>query len=393
MDTDDLLDDILETTPEDYDREDSEERKMHEEAEEADNAHARRERGEDDDEPPIAADGPPRDDEEVEASADRDDDNQESEREEEASAEDEEEDPVAKQNEGLRKELVRLRKELASRPPAAPVAPAVNPAQLQQPVAVPPAPGAPQAPAPQQTTQVPVQVSEDGRQVYVNANDPMFTEAIRQEAARLVEQSRQPSPQEQMLQANTQATSAFISEAPDRHRGVVERAQALDDYMSLNVQNLLAQGYKFNSVDEVVGVMNDLGITQQAAQLFPDVEQTVGIGTFVQGMASGHPAWRTQIYRQMSSSAPNVQQRQSGLREQLASRRKQPGAGVLEGAPPSMARRGGTRTSSGTTDEKEFAALEQEFENNVLFFPDDKYNRLKTLGKKLDKPGWARSDR
>ena len=289
----------------------------------------------------------------------------------------EDEDPVAKRERGMRKEIVELRRKLAQASAGVQKPPTPGPVQQM------PAP-APAPPAPGRTTEAPqfrVMVSEDGSQVYV---DPQaVSEYVRQEAARVVEASRQPTPQDIKVMENERATQEFVLVDPETNGPIAERAKQADDYLTLQLQNMLASGHQFSTVREAVDKMRLFGIDQQMDQYFPEISPM--FDEFVEGMASGNPIWRRSILTRMRDAyAPSDPAPSKGPRPNIVP--KAPPK-VTE-MPKSLTRKGGSRSQGQTSDEKEFNSLSDEFQKDFMLMPEEKWNRMQSLGKRLGKKGY-----
>ena len=280
---------------------------------------------------------------------------------------------LEKQNAGLRREIQKLRQaqRLAPPVPQVPIAP-------QAPQVVPQAPPLPsQTTAPQHAAPVPVMMSDDGQNVYV---DPSALDAL---VSQRIHQSQQPTPQQITMQRNAEAVQSFIAEDP-ANRGVVDRAKQADDYISLNIEQALSQGFQFNSVAGVIQHLEASGVAKKIAESIPEVGSSVSFAEFVAGMGCGDPIIRNALLGRMrpaGTPAPGVPVVNLGDPNALQS---------VQGGPKSMTRKGGQREQAPSGDKAEFDALEQRFQADPVFGLNDKeFSSMKSLGRKLGVDGWA----
>ena len=97
----------------------------------------------------------------------------------------------------------------------------------------------PVAPPPADTTahEVPVLVSKDGKSVYV---DPEALDRhVNERAQQIVQQASRPSPEQVRIFQNQKATNDFIAADPERRETVATRVREVDDYLTLQVQDLM----------------------------------------------------------------------------------------------------------------------------------------------------------
>jgi hypothetical protein len=274
--------------------------------------------------------------------------------------------PAEKEKQGLLKEISELRQKIN---------------ETKRPAASPP-PVMPMAPPPAATTalpsnervpgHVPVLVSEDGQSVY---NDPdAFREEVESTARRMIQEANTPSPEQLKAMATQKSVDDFVALDPGRNQPLADRAQQADDYIVLHVQKLVGEGHQFTSVADVTNTLKAQGIDKNVTQHFPEIEGM--FDEFVAGRTSGDPVWRRSLLDRMAprGEAPKV---------------NDPVTPSVEGLPRSMSKKGGTKTGSMTTDESEFEFLNTEFQENVVFFDDKKFERLEELGARLEKPGFG----
>ena len=276
---------------------------------------------------------------------------------------DEEVDEAEKRNRGLLKEITELRRKLSaaqqqsSTQPVAPVAP--------------PAASTTAQPADKPKGRLQVVVDENGKEVYGDLEQAR--DYLKQIVNEEYENRSRPTPAQIKIFENQRATEEFVAADRERNAPVAERAQQADDYLTAQLETLAAEGYQFRSAREASALLRHRGIDTQTAEYFPELAPM--FDEFIAGMASGDPIWRRSILERMS---PAIEAKQPAP----------PPLKSVKGLPPSLAKRGGSRSTSPNSDESEFEALRDEFKKDVAFFPDEKYERLQSLGRKLEKPGF-----
>lgn len=279
----------------------------------------------------------------------------------EADAEGKPEADLAKQNAGLLKEIQRLRAERAAW---------VAKQSAQLPMA--PTPLASTAPPTPGKPMVPVQVSPDGRSVYVDPDQ--LQEFIDARASEQVSRAMTPSPQQVLAARTNQMLSEFV--AGDQARAqVVDRVNQADDFLTLQIQNLQAQGYRPQSVDEAVALLKQTGIDKAFAGYFPEIAPM--LDEFVMAQASDQIAWKRSVLDRLAGTTKQARKpatTPTGAKRELGTQ------------PRSMTRKGGSRKSQ-TSDEAEFKALEGEFRSDPAAMPEAKYKRYIALGKKIGVEG------
>ena len=312
------------------------------------------------------------DDDSGEPPADEDDDEGEVGDEDEGDdenqgSESESEPPAAKKGkkdpqQGLLKELretrqknAELQAQLAARPPTAPPPGDTTAAPVDQP-----------------NNQIPVTVSEDGKQVYVDFDNPDVQRIIANQSRA----ANAPTPQELKQQALAGAMRDFAAEEAG-NSSIVERANEIDDFVSANVESLMMRGLRPQTIGQVVQALEDAGVGQRVAEAYPEMEGM--FPEFVEAMSSGNPTWRTSMYRRMKSAAAAPP---APSRDESRPNIPRPKS------PRSLARKGGRRSEGGTADEKEYDALQSRFKDDFMLMPEDKWNRMQELGVKLGKPGY-----
>lgn len=289
-----------------------------------------------------------------------------------ADAEDDEggDDPEAlkKQNVGLRKEIAKLREQ-------AKLSRFAPPQQNQQPV----------APAAQQTTQVtrpmiPVRVSEDGREVYVDPD--ALDRLIEERAAAAAARAAAPTPEQIISNEVRIATEQFVSENPT-NVDVVKRVKEVDEFLTFHVAQLVQEGYQIRSVHDAVQALEAKGIDQQVLNAYPELKG-IGFSDFFEQMSDGRAAARRVLLRTIAASQPSAPK----PRQRTANGAKRP----LGDQPRSLTRKGGGKATAATSDEREFKDLEARFRESGISlkdFPEKDYKRMSQLGKKLGIEGFV----
>lgn len=325
------------------------------------------------------------DDDEREDDSDEDGDSDEDEEQEESTGEDEDEsdgddnkdkeensqDRLKRENEGLKKAIVKLRQkndQLAMKQRQQPVIPQYQQQQRTEPIK-------PSAPP-----KIMVKVDENGKDVLI---DPESLEAWYLDRLKRDEEARSiPHPDQIKFARTQQATYNYIQEDPT-NQTVVERVNMADDYFTAQITNLLHQGYKFTTIEEAVPLMQSLGIDKQALKMFPEIRE-VGFSEFISGLGSGDATSRLLIYKTVKRSMFN---RSASPLSNVGKKTNNGAPRTLENSPRSLARKGGSRTSTPkTTEMAEFEDLYAEFQANgplgAATMPKDKYDRMIKLGKK-----------
>ena len=283
----------------------------------------------------------------------------------EVEGEDEDDELTAKEKQGLLKEIAELRRRLSTPPPPAP------PTYAQPP-----------PPPPSQSTaipgRVPVLVSEDGMSVYT---DPDATRAEMERIARqLITEAQTPTPQQLNAMENSRAVQDYVSRDPERNQAVANRMKEADDFIALHIQNLAAEGHQIGSVRDAINVMRERGLDQNVIKYFPEIADN--FDEFIEGSASGKATWRRSLLERFGShSADRTPEPTTARGKDLVPN--------ISNLPQSLTRKGGTRTTSTSSDESEFELMSAEFSEEVIFYPEKKFRRLQDLGKKLGKPGYV----
>ena len=367
MELDDIFDEILDAPQAELEErtldgaEDEEEEPEADIGEEEESASTE----EDDDNTPVVKLLPDSDREEAEGSeSDGADDDQESESDDSPSADSP---ALTGREQGLLREMASLRQknqELTL--------------QHQQPVMQ-----APQAPLPQETTapdpmlgRVPLIVSEDGQHVY---NDDAALDArIEQRAQALIDRAAQPTEDQVRVFKVRQMTDAYVAEDPDMRGPAAVLVHQADEYISQHLTALISAGHKFRDAAHAAETLRELGIDKQIGEYFPTIEPM--LDEFVEGVSSGSPRWRRTILEKLTSAGGSSAGESAVPNPDLKVK--------LGRVPQSMTKKGGTRSQTTSADDKEFNHLEEGFRDNILGYPQDKYDRLQELGKSLGKPGY-----
>jgi hypothetical protein len=277
---------------------------------------------------------------------------------------DEEElDPAAKRAAGLQREVSRLRKELAMRN--------ATPPADQGPVA-PPAAVTTAQPVTESVLGPQVKVSEDGQQVYVDPD--AFTEAVRREAQQLIEEASKPTEQQIATQRNMQMRQDFIAEDP-ANKEALAIADEADGFITLQLQNLISQGFRPQSVEHAIQALEQTGVAEQVREFFPEVGSM--FSEFVEAQASSSPTWKRSVLTRLRAPASPHNTGTGG-----------PKLKSVTNAPQSLAKKGGTRSHNKNPDRLEFEALEKQFRTEGVLMDDASYDKLKKLGVTLEMPGY-----
>lgn len=273
-----------------------------------------------------------------------------------------------KRADGLQRELAKLRQELRTER-------LKHKQQMQA-----PAPTSQQSPveqAPQKPQGIPVVVSEDGHNVYVDPD--ALGQTVEERARAIVEQAQRPTPEQMAEMQERQVLAEFIAENPQAHEPAIQRARQAEEYIGLLGQRIaMQQGIQYATPADLVTVLRQTGADQEVAQHFPDVAPI--LDEFVFAAASGQPQWKRSIYQRIAASQASAAD--SGTETPAPPLRD------VSQSPQALARKGGGRTTSPTTEEREFDALEGEFRRDPVMFDEKKYKRMTELGRKLDKPGF-----
>jgi len=268
---------------------------------------------------------------------------------------------LAKENAGLRRELQKLR----------------NQNRLAQPAPVVPVPPADVQPVGDHPGRIPVMLSDDGQQVYVDQSvvDSLISQGIAQ--------SRQPTQRDLVLQRNAEQVQQFIAEDPG-NREVVNRAQEADDFITLNIENLMAQGVVFSSQADVIQHLEAAGIDKKISEFTPEIGSAVSFAEFIAARSSGDAVLGKALLQRMRGNgaaadpAPNPP--------------VPPALEDVSGAPRALARKGGARSEPPGEDKREFDALQARFSANPFNgVSEAEYTRLEELGRNLRIEGWEAS--
>lgn len=257
----------------------------------------------------------------------------------------------------LLKEIARLRGQLASKPPTAPP------------------PGSTTAPP---LGPVPVIVSEDGTKVYVDPRS--MQEQIRRIAYEEAVRLNTPTPEQVRQMQVEKAGQEYLAKNPQAEAAVL-RAKRADEFLTAHIATLKQQGHEYGTFSDVIQHMRVLGIEDQFYNYFPEIKE-IGIDDFVEAMASGLPSSRRLLYDKMTAAISPSRPKGKPPKRNGAPRE-------LGNQPKSLTRKGGGRaTAASGSDEAELKALEAEFQENVAKFPDSKYKRMQSLGRKLGVEGY-----
>lgn len=275
-------------------------------------------------------------------------------------------DELKKQNIGLRKEIAKLREQAKLR----------QFAPQQQPVA----PMAQQSTQQQRQQPVPVVVSEDGRQVYV---DPVALDRLIEErAAAAAARANAPTPEQIINYEVKTATDQFLAEDP-AHIEVVKRVKEVDEFLTYHVAQLAQEGYRITNTADAVAILESKGVDQQVLNAYPELRE-IGFADFFDQMSMGKGSARRLLLRQVAAA--------SKVRTRAPKRTSNGAKRPLGDQPKALSRKGGGKQTAATSDEREFQALEAEFRENGISlkdFPESKFKRMNQLGKKLGLEGFV----
>ena len=310
-----------------------------------------------------------------------------------------EENEATKREQGLQAEIANLRKKMremeaqrnleaaqAQAPAVPPQVPAPPPPghTTAPPVGGPPQVGQPGATPNTELPQIPVMMSPDGSQVYV---DPEAVQKLIDDRANsILNEALQPRPEDVSRQQAIAAAEQFAS-ANEANREVVARANQAEEFIALNLKTLLAQGYQFQNAQQMVDTMEALGVDKNVVQHFPELEGT--FGEFVESMTNPQPLVRTLMYRELArrvGSAAPATPTQGNPPNTPNPTLPPPPAGT---SPPSMAKAGGDRTPDSSPNMQEFQELDQRFQADGFSLSNEEFARLKQLGKQLDIEGYV----
>lgn len=272
----------------------------------------------------------------------------------------------AKREEGLQAEVQRLRLERRQHAvQAAQQQQQYPPQQPQQSAPMAPDPGVP----PADPNRIPVVVAEDGQSVFVDQE--ALTAQMQATARSAYEDAMRPTPEQVRAENTRQFAQGFIGENPERNQPIFEDAQRADDFISMALINAAQQqGFQPRSIEDVNQFLHHTGIDKQVEEFFPDIAEN--LDEFVAAYASDNTAWKHSVLNRIGGVAP--QSNGNTVRQRLES---------VGNAPTSLARKGSGRSQSPSTDEREFESLEKGFRENMWDFPEEKYERMQALGKKL----------
>jgi hypothetical protein len=285
-----------------------------------------------------------------------------------APAEDETLESVQKQRDGLLRQ-VKKQREKAKETLLAPVVPIAPVPQLAPVAQIQPTPPATPQPLPTDS-RVGIVLDPNGTDVYVDqaAQDARTIELIRQ--------ANTPTPQQMEIQVLGRAIEEFRAADPKVNGAIVDAMKVADDYVT---QHMEASGRLFVSPAEVTQFLIEGGQAQTVIDGTPGLT-TENFPEYMSSMASRDPAIRTGMLRRMLPTA--------GAAVNPIVDPSKPVS--VAGAPTALADKGGTRSVSSEGDEAEFTALNSKYENDpVLGVTDAQYERIKELGQKLGKEGYA----
>jgi hypothetical protein len=243
-----------------------------------------------------------------------------------------------------------------------------------------PAPtSAPVADAAPKPAGIPVKVSADGQQVYVDpAELAQFGYLTREQVA----EAMKPTPEQMAAMAEQRAVQGFIAEKPN-HAEVFRTAQQAGEYLKLALAEAIqSHGYQPMTAADLITVAREAGVADQVAEYFPVLAPH--LDEFIEALTDGTPAWRANVLRRIAASAQTAED----APESRPALQAKPVLRSVKNAPQSLARKGGARTEA-SGDVQEFEGLERRFRADQIFFPPADLKRLKELGTKLRKSGYV----
>jgi hypothetical protein len=231
-----------------------------------------------------------------------------------------------------------------------------------------PAAGAPASEAPPGMR---VEVSPDGKHVYVPE----------EEARRLLEQQNQPSPEEQAVlqyaQAKASAYQQFqfshMEDGREQAEEAIRNVTEADTWLANQVAMIQQSGVQLTA-NQLPQALQHFGVFDELGRQYPDV------APFMQELmgawSTRNPMWEQSILERIYSRKSD---RAKGESAPLKS---------VENTPVSMARKGGSRSDSPRTDEAEFEKLDASYKEDPLSLDSKQFKRWRELMIKLEKPGW-----
>ena len=292
------------------------------------------------------------------------------EEEAEAEPEDAPEDENEKVRQGLLRDLQKERREKAE------MQAKLNTAQrmMDQPV----------APAPQMTTHqapqanvpelpgLPVQVTEDGQNVYIDRD--MLTEEVQRisNAPREYTQAEISTMTENATREMYIGASANQEEANVR-LAMADRANQANGFLAAKMQELASQGHQITSPAEGLHVMRQMGADKEFEMHFPEIAPMVD--EFAETMTYGSPLLRSKMYERIAPEP--AQSVQDDIIPPGPTRR------VAADGPRSMAKKGGQRSTPKTAKQAQYEQMRDEFQRDIMGFPRSKFKEMKALGREL----------
>jgi hypothetical protein len=203
--------------------------------------------------------------------------------------------------------------------------------------------------------------------------DPNAVEGLVSSAAQAaVQAALTPTPEQQEQMRVNQEIEQIRQEYPDAMR----KADAAEEFLAETLRSFVAQGYRFQSYEQIRNLMIERGVDQQLAQHIPELGGPMFV-EFMDSLNSNNPTWRRSVASRMEAP-PVANSALEGL---------PPAAPSM--SPPALARRGGSRTGDvPQADRAEFEQLEVEFRKDITLMPQEKYDRMRELGAKLGVEGY-----
>lgn len=282
-------------------------------------------------------------------------------------------DKAAKRDAAFRAEIAKLRRELRERETRdaaryAPL-PTAQPVQVEA--------------TPKKPAGVPVRVSEDGQSVYVDQAE--LDRLVEERAAQVVETKLRPTPEQMAAMEANRALESFVGENPERNLPVAQEAARAYQYLQLALKGAQhASGAVSHTADDLIAVARESGVAEQFAEFFPAFADH--LDELIEADLANSPTWKSRLLRRIASEGNSEP---TGIRNPAPVIPQRPVLRSVQGAPKSLARKGGDRSPAPSVKRQEFDALEREFRADIVFFPAEKRRRMEELGRELGVTGFV----
>lgn len=232
---------------------------------------------------------------------------------------------------------------------------------------------------------VPVKISPDGNDVFVDLQD--LREALQEDFNRAVTTARQPTRDQIRATQETQLQNEFVSENPSLNTRIWSDMNNMHSFLQMSSQVKAAEeGYQPTSYEELMDFMDEHGILDQVGNLFPQYTSDE-IDDFIHASVSSSPRRMKKVLRSISMRMAGDTDEEGDDQEESRPESKKRVVQKIKSR-RSMARRGDRGRSSETKDDKEFAELSSQFDRDPMMMDAAKRARLKELGRRLRKPEW-----